>query len=107
MFEAAMPKESPWRMMCESEIWGKQILNTMACEGLETIERTEIYKSWQARTLRAGFRQLPLNQNIVKKIKTKVKANFHKDFFVDEADQWMVQGRKGRILNAFSCWKPS
>ncbi|XAR60204.1 hypothetical protein NMG60_11033466 [Bertholletia excelsa] len=107
MFETTMPRESPWRMMCETEICGKQVLNTIACEGLERIERTETYKSWQARTVRAGFKQLPLNQDIIKKIKAKVKANFHRDFFLDEADQWMLQGWKGRVLHALSCWKPS
>ncbi|XAR60202.1 hypothetical protein NMG60_11033464 [Bertholletia excelsa] len=107
MFEATMPRKSPTRMMCETEICGKEILNIIASEGLERIERRETYKSWQARTLRAGFKQLPLNQDIIKKIKAKVKANFHRDFFVDEAAQWMVQGWKGRVLDALSCWDPS
>ncbi|CAH2042275.1 unnamed protein product [Thlaspi arvense] len=107
MFEATMPRKSPTRMMCETEICGKEILNIIASEGLERIERRETYKSWQVRTLRAGFKQLPLNQDIIKKIKAKVKANFHRDFFVDEAAQWMVQGWKGRVLDALSCWDPS
>ncbi|XAR60620.1 hypothetical protein NMG60_11034067 [Bertholletia excelsa] len=105
MFEAIMPRESPWRMICEAEILGKEILNTIACEGLERIIRPQTYKSWQAKTLRAGFRQLPLNQEIIKRLKVKVKANYHKDFFLKEANQWMLQGWKGHVIVALSCWK--
>lgn len=107
MLEANVPRENHERMVFERDIWGKEILNVVACEGLERTERPETYKHWQIRMLRAGFKQLLLNQEIVKQIRTRVKSNYHKDFFVDDASQWMLSGWKGRALFALSCWKPA
>ncbi|XP_052193871.1 scarecrow-like protein 9 [Diospyros lotus] len=105
MFEASLPSESEERMVFEREIWGNKIMNIIACEGLERVERQETYKEWHFRTLRAGFKPLPLNQEIMKKVRAMVKSNYHKDFFVDEAKQWMIEGWKKRVLSAYSCWK--
>ncbi|KAK3006892.1 hypothetical protein RJ639_009581 [Escallonia herrerae] len=44
-------------------------MNVIACEGAERIERPETYKQWQVRNLRAGFRQLPLNDEILDMIR--------------------------------------
>ncbi|KAG5515261.1 hypothetical protein RHGRI_036335 [Rhododendron griersonianum] len=105
MFEACVPRENPERMKYETDVYGKEVMNVIACEGLERVERPETYKQWHVRTLRAGFRQLPLNQEIMKKIKAKVKSSYNKNFLVDEASDWMLQGWKGRVIFALSCWK--
>ncbi|XP_057514166.1 scarecrow-like protein 30 isoform X2 [Actinidia eriantha] len=107
MFEACVPRENQERMKYETEVFGREVLNVIACEGLERVERPESYKQWQVRTLRAGFRQLPLNQEITKKVKAKVKSSYHKNFFVDESSQWMLLGWKGRVQFGLSCWKPA
>ncbi|CBI31660.3 unnamed protein product, partial [Vitis vinifera] len=73
----------------------------------ERIERPETYKQWQVRNERAGFRQLPLDQEIVKIAKKRVKSCYHKDFMMDEDGQWLLQGWKGRIIYAISSWKPA
>ena len=82
-------------------------MNVIACEGSERVERPETYRQWQVRNLNAGFRQLPLNQELTKKLKTKVKLGYHKDFLVDEDGNWLLQGWKGRVLFASSCWIPA
>lgn len=105
MLEANTSREDPVRMVFEQEIFGKEILNVIACEGSERLERPEKYKQWQVRNGRAGLRQLPLKEEIVKKVKEQVKLCYHQDFLVDEDGQWMLQGWKGRILFAISCWK--
>ncbi|GAB4824426.1 hypothetical protein Ancab_007311 [Ancistrocladus abbreviatus] len=106
LFEATIHGENQERLLIEKEFYGKDILNVLACEGAERIERPETYKQWQVRMQRAGFRVLPLNQELLKEAKDKVKANYHKDFLVGEDNQWMLQGWKGKILFALSCWKP-
>ncbi|KAI4339186.1 hypothetical protein MLD38_024150 [Melastoma candidum] len=53
---------------CEWDVWDIfrwEAMNVIACEGSERIERPETYKQWQMRNTRAGFRQLPLNREIV------------------------------------------
>ncbi|GMH11196.1 hypothetical protein Nepgr_013037 [Nepenthes gracilis] len=107
LFEATIPREDDERLLIERELYGKHVLNVIACEGAEREERPETYKQWQVRMLRAGFRQLPLDQELMNKAKIKVKANYHKDFVVGEDSRWMLQGWKGRILYALSCWKPA
>ncbi|XP_059660772.1 scarecrow-like protein 30 [Cornus florida] len=106
MFEASAPAEDQDRMLFEKEIFGRDAMNVIACEGTERVERPETYKQWQVRIRRAGFRQLPLNQEMVKDVRTKVKSDYHSDFVVDEDNNWMLQGWKGRIIYALSCWKP-
>lgn len=106
MLEANVPRHHPERTILERELFGREAVNVIACEGLERVERPETYKQWQVRNLRAGFKQLPLDKEIMKKARDKVKNSYHKDFVVDEDIQWMLQGWKGRIIYALSTWKP-
>ncbi|KAK1421293.1 hypothetical protein QVD17_23501 [Tagetes erecta] len=107
MIEANATRETPERMLIEKVFWGREAMNVIACEGGERIERPETYKQWQVRNTRAGFRQLPLNQEILKSAKERVKSLYHKDFGIDEAGHWMLQGWKGRIICALSSWVPA
>ncbi|CBI16110.3 unnamed protein product, partial [Vitis vinifera] len=106
MLDASVPREDEGRMMFEREIYGKDIMNIIACEGSERIERPDIYKQWQARNERAGLRQLPLEQEILMKVRNIVKMDYHKDFVVEVDGGWMLHGWKGRVIYAISCWKP-
>ncbi|GAB4824427.1 hypothetical protein Ancab_007312 [Ancistrocladus abbreviatus] len=107
MLEATMLLDDHERWLFESELHGKEILSVVACEGVERVYRPETYKRWQGRLLRAGLRQIPLDQELVNQAKAVVKANYHKDIVVDEDHHWMLQGWKGRIFFALSCWKPA
>ena len=106
MLETTVPRDDPQRALIEREMFGREALNVIACEGSDRVERPETYKQWQVRNLRAGFVQSPLNQEIVMKAKDKVKDIYHKDFVIDEDSGWLLQGWKGRIIYAISTWKP-
>lgn len=107
MFDVTIPRENEERLRFEREFYGREAMNVIACEGLERVERPETYKQWQVRCARAGFRPLPLNQELMTKYKNKLKAWYHKDFVLDEDSHWMLQGWKGRIVYASSCWVPA
>ncbi|KAI3519939.1 hypothetical protein L1887_09159 [Cichorium endivia] len=107
MIEANVGREVAERVLIEKGIWGPEAMNVIACEGGERISRPETYKQWQVRNLRAGFRQLPLNQDILKMAVDRVRSCYHRDFGIDEDGHWMLQGWKGRIMVALSCWKPA
>ncbi|KAK0603066.1 hypothetical protein LWI29_001058 [Acer saccharum] len=107
MFDTTISRENQERLTFEKEFYGRQVINTIASEGSERVERPETYKQWQVRTMRAGFKQLPLDQELKKKLGTKLKAWYHKDFVIDEDKHWMLQGWKGRIVFASSCWVPA
>ncbi|KAF8757341.1 hypothetical protein HU200_010856 [Digitaria exilis] len=104
MLEANASRMDEHRLLIEREFFGREALNVLACEGTERIERPETYKQWQLRNLRAGFRQLPLNEEIMKRARYKVSKSYHRDFLVDEDNKWMLQGWKGRVIFALSAW---
>ncbi|XP_075509225.1 scarecrow-like protein 9 [Primulina tabacum] len=106
MLESNIPREKQERLLIEKDIFGKEALNVIACEGWERVERPETYKQWQVRDLRAGFIHIPFEREIMKGAIYKVRTCYHKDFVIDEDGHWMLMGWKGRIIYAISCWKP-
>lgn len=104
--EASMPAEHPDRVIVEQEILGREILNIVACEGLERVERAETYRQWQARTLRAGFTQMPIMKTTVEKISNFMRG-FHRNYGIGEDGGWFLAGWKETILHAFSAWQPT
>ncbi|GJS82457.1 scarecrow-like protein 30 [Tanacetum coccineum] len=107
MLEATVNRETEERILVEKELWGREAMNVIACEGGERIERPETYKQWQVRNRRAGFCQILLDPEILKMAKNRAKSGYHKDFMIDEDGHWLLQGWKGRILYAISAWRPA
>ncbi|KAE8693097.1 Scarecrow-like protein 14 [Hibiscus syriacus] len=107
VFENTLPREDPGRLMFEREFYGREAMNVIACEGSARVQRPETYKQWQIRTIRAGFKPLPLEQELMKLVRDKLEACYHKDFVIDEDNNWMLQGWKGRLLYGSSCWVPA
>ncbi|VFQ80385.1 unnamed protein product [Cuscuta campestris] len=104
MLEATAPREVHERMLLEKALFGREAMNVIACEGAERIERPETYKQSGARNARAGFRQLRLDEEIVRMSRERVKV-YHKDFMIDGDGKWLFLGWKGRIIYALSSWK--
>lgn len=108
MFDATLPRDDQQRLHFEQEHYRGEVMNAIACEGAERVERPETYEQWQVRDVRAGFKILPLNQQVMKKLKDKVEAGYHRDFVLyQEGGNWMLQGWKDRIICASSCWIPA
>ncbi|XBH87699.1 hypothetical protein VPH35_075110 [Triticum aestivum] len=95
MLDATMPRESKLRLALECDVFGWVVLNAIAHEGKDWVERGETYKHWQVRNKRAGLRQLPLDSEPVKMARDMVKNEYHKDFVIDEDHQWLLQGVEG------------
>ncbi|GFP86029.1 scarecrow-like protein 14 [Phtheirospermum japonicum] len=96
MFEATVPQDDKDILLFEQQFFGKEAMNIIACDGTKRIERPESYKHWQTRIVRAGFRQLLLDQEIIKRV-IKVKIGYHKNFLVDEDGKWILLGWKGHV----------
>ncbi|GER34916.1 GRAS family transcription factor [Striga asiatica] len=107
MLDENIPRETPERVLLEKSILGREAMNVIACEGAERIERPETYKQWQVRNMRVGFEQLPLDEELMRIARGRVKSSYHKDFIVDEDGHWLLQGWKGRIVYALSTWRPA
>ncbi|CAN4116849.1 unnamed protein product [Withania somnifera] len=107
MLETIVPREIPERGLIERELFGREALNVIACEGWERVERPETYKQWQARILGARFTQIPFDrEEFLNRAVEKVRLGYHRDFVIDEDSQWLLLGWKGRTIFALSCWKP-
>ncbi|AES88867.1 putative transcription factor GRAS family [Medicago truncatula] len=100
-------REDQTRLMFEKEFWGREVMNIIACEGSQRVERPETYRKWQVRNTRAGFRHLPLDKHLINKLRCKLKDVYHSDFMLVEDGNCMLQGWKGRIIYASSCWVPA
>ncbi|CAL4934659.1 unnamed protein product [Urochloa decumbens] len=104
ILDKTVPRDDETRMILERDIYLSVVLNVLACEGSERIERPESYKKWKLRNQKAGFEQLPLDT--VKGTRAMVRQ-YHKDYVINEDDQWLLMGWKGRILYGITTWKPS
>ena len=80
MLDATIPRENQLRVLLEQGFLGHAALNSIACEGVDLMDRPEKYKQWQVRNQRAGLRQLPLKPQIVNELKEKVKQNHHNHY---------------------------
>ncbi|CAH9106199.1 unnamed protein product [Cuscuta epithymum] len=106
MFATIFPHHDSHRLNFEQTLMRPTIANVIACEGRERFDRPETYKLWQLRTMRAGFKPLPLNSQLVKKLRAQARETCHKDILFDEDGPWLLQGWKGRIILATSAWIP-
>ncbi|CAD6334918.1 unnamed protein product [Miscanthus lutarioriparius] len=106
MLDATALQSHEDRIQIERDLLGPEVLNVVACEGAERIERPETYKQWQVRCLKAGFKQLPVDKAILKRSIDEKNKHYHEDFVIDEDSRWLLQGWKGRIMHAVSSWKP-
>ncbi|CAN6807704.1 hypothetical protein Bca4012_002131 [Brassica carinata] len=106
MLETIVPREDEERMFLEMEVFGREALNVIACEGWERVERPETYKQWHVRAMRSGLVQVPFDPDIMKTSLHKVNTFYHKDFVIDQDNRWLLQGWKGRTVMALSVWKP-
>ncbi|KAF8084047.1 hypothetical protein N665_0736s0008 [Sinapis alba] len=105
MCDTTLTREDPMRVMFEKEFYGREIMNVVACEGTARVERPESYKQWQSRMIRAGFRQLPVEKELVQKLRLMVDKEYKsKEFDVDQDGNWFLQGWKGRLVYASSFW---
>lgn len=107
VLDTNVDSKDPMRLMFEKEFFGREVMNIIACEGFERVERPETYKQWQVRNTKAGFRQLPLDHHLITNLRGKLREVYHSDFMLDEDRNWMLQGWKGRITYASSCWVPA
>ncbi|CAH8383876.1 unnamed protein product [Eruca vesicaria subsp. sativa] len=108
MFDSTLPRKNPERMHFEEVFYGREVMNVIACEGVDRVERPETYKQWQVRMMRVGFKQKPVEKELVESFRVKIKKwGYHKDFVLDKDSNWFLQGWKGRILFSSSCWVTS
>ncbi|KAK1434863.1 hypothetical protein QVD17_00617 [Tagetes erecta] len=74
MLDANIDRDNDERQNFEKEFYGRQVMNVVACEGPQRVERPETYKQWQVRTARVGFKPRRIDREIISQVKSKVKG---------------------------------
>ncbi|XP_078178860.1 scarecrow-like protein 34 [Carex rostrata] len=106
LLDTTIPRGNKERQLPENMLFVHEIINIIACEGSDWIERPETLKQWQRRSLRAGFEQLSVDPYIVKECNDLVRNFYDKQYFIEEDENWLVEGWKGRVLFGVTAWKP-
>ncbi|XWS23629.1 hypothetical protein CRYUN_Cryun28dG0031400 [Craigia yunnanensis] len=71
--DATLPRESQDRMNVERQCLAREIVNIVACEGEERIERYEVAGKWRARMTMAGFTSCPMSPNVIDMIRKLIR----------------------------------
>ncbi|XP_052201970.1 scarecrow-like protein 13 isoform X2 [Diospyros lotus] len=106
MFEsidAARPRDDKQRISAEAHCVARDIVNIIACEGVDRVERHELFGKWRARLTMAGFKQCLLNPTVTITIKEVLKG-YSKNYRLEERDGALYLGWKNRVLATSSAW---
>eukprot|EP00271_Cylindrocystis_brebissonii_P018525 TRINITY_DN528_c2_g1_i1.p1 TRINITY_DN528_c2_g1~~TRINITY_DN528_c2_g1_i1.p1 ORF type:complete len:576 (-),score=187.05 TRINITY_DN528_c2_g1_i1:220-1947(-) len=102
--ESVLPEDSQERHTYEQQVLGKAIVNVVACEGQERVERQEPLGRWQQRVQREGFRPFALSALVVQTVRGLL--NTYRDGYtvIRPDDCSLVLNWRERPLMAMSAW---
>lgn len=107
MFESidvSLRRDHEERIRVEQHCLARDIVNIIACEGKERVERHELFGKWKSRLTMAGFRQYPLSSYINSVIGSLLKRYSDHYTVEEEKDGAMLLGWKDRKLISASAW---
>lgn len=106
MFESidvTMPRDRKERINVEQHCLAKDIVNIIACEGKDRVERHELFGKWKSRFTMAGFQQSPLSSYVNSVIKGLLRC-YSEYYTLVEKDGALLLGWKDRMLVSASAW---
>ncbi|XP_031267921.1 scarecrow-like transcription factor PAT1 [Pistacia vera] len=107
MFESidvTLSRDQKERINVEQHCLARDVVNIIACEGPERVERHELLGKWRLRFTMAGFRPYPLSSVVNSTIKTLLE-NYCDRYRLQEKDGTLFLGWMNRDLIASSAWK--
>lgn len=96
-------REGKERIDVEKQWLGRDIVNVIACEGKERVERHEVFGKWRWRFMMAGFEQCGLSPYVNAVIRGLMKG-YSQHYTLVEKDGAMLLGWKNRNLISASAW---
>ncbi|WVY93343.1 hypothetical protein V8G54_032431 [Vigna mungo] len=102
--DAARPREDKERINVEQHCLAREVVNLIACEGEERVERHELLNKWRMRFTDAGFSPYPLNSFINSSIKDLLQS-YHGHYTLEEKDGALFLGWKNQVLIASCAWR--
>ncbi|KAH7545342.1 hypothetical protein FEM48_Zijuj01G0083500 [Ziziphus jujuba var. spinosa] len=107
MFESidvARPRNDKQRINAEQQCVARDIVNMIACEGPDRVERHELFGKWSVRLRMAGFTQCPLSPSVNVAIKNLLKE-YNGNYRVEEKDGALYLKWKNRAMATSSAWR--
>ncbi|KDP29900.1 hypothetical protein JCGZ_18469 [Jatropha curcas] len=107
MFESidvTLPREHKERINVEQHCLARDVVNIIACEETERVERHELLGKWRSRFRMAGFAPYPLSSLVNATIKTLLE-NYCDKYRLQERDGALYLGWMNRDLVASCAWK--
>lgn len=108
MFEsidaAALARDEKQRINAEEHCVAKDVVNIIACEGSERVERHEVFGKWSLRLTMAGLSPIPLTSSVSSSVRDVLKE-FSPNYAVAEGNGALYIGWKNRALVTFSAWR--
>lgn len=102
--DVTLPRESKERINVEQHCLARDIVNIIACEGAERVERHELFGKWKSRFTMAGFSPYPLSPLVNATIKSLL-ADYCENYTLEERDGALFLGWKNRLLSVSSAWR--
>lgn len=106
MFESidvARPRDDKQRISAEQHCIARDIVNMVACEGMERVERHELWGKWRSRFRMAGFQQFPLSSAVTDAVRDLLKE-YSKNYRIEERDGALYLGWMNRAMVTSSAW---
>ncbi|RWR77159.1 scarecrow-like protein 21 [Cinnamomum micranthum f. kanehirae] len=102
--DVTLPRENKERISVEQHCLARDIVNIIACEGAERVERHELLGKWRARFMMAGFSPYPLCSLVNATIKTLLE-NYCENYRLEERDGVLYLGWMNRALVVSCAWR--
>ncbi|KAG7605326.1 Scarecrow-like transcription factor PAT1 [Arabidopsis thaliana] len=107
MFESidvTLPRDHKQRINVEQHCLARDVVNIIACEGADRVERHELLGKWRSRFGMAGFTPYPLSPLVNSTIKSLLR-NYSDKYRLEERDGALYLGWMHRDLVASCAWK--
>lgn len=102
--DAALPREHRERINVEQHCLAREVVNLVACEGAERVERHELLKKWRSRFEMAGFTPYPLSSFINCSIKN-LQESYQGHYTLEERDGALCLGWRNHVLVSSCAWR--
>ena len=107
MFESidvALPRDDKQRINAEQHCVARDIVNMVACEGDERLERHELLGKWRSRFSMAGFAPCPLSSLVTDAVRNMLNE-FNENYRLGYRDGALYLGWKNRAMCTSSAWR--
>lgn len=99
-----MPRDDRRRISAEENCVARDMVNIVACEDIDRVERHEPLDKWKFRLKAAGFMAQPLSYSVVSAVQ-EVLREYSPCYRFGEKDGSLVLGWKNRPMVTCSAWR--